>query len=159
VLRAGRGAQGNWKWIPHDVEGYVVGQTVREYHDGTIFVKTMAGEVRHIARVLCGGACAVCACAERRARRMQEYETKVPDIDALTRVNLVELKKLTDDLVKLETVNDPFINHNLRERCKIDNIYVRFPHYDTNQPTLSPTHTHTHTTQRSYSPARVPCVS
>ena len=48
----------------------------------------------------------------------------MPDIDALMRVNLVELKKLTDDLVKLETVNDPFINHNLRERCKIDNIYV-----------------------------------
>lgn len=41
-------------------------------------------------------------------------------------VKLSTLKKLTDDLVKLEDINDPFIVHNLRERCKTADIYVKF---------------------------------
>lgn len=39
-------------------------------------------------------------------------------------MKLSQLKKLTDDLVKLEEIKDPFIVHNLRERCKNDDIYV-----------------------------------
>jgi myosin heavy subunit len=57
----------------------------------------------------------------------QELEVVVPKGSKLLPVNLSALKKLTDDLVKLEDINDPFIVHNLRERCKQNDIYVGYP--------------------------------
>lgn len=48
----------------------------------------------------------------------------IPKGKEMIPVKLSSLKKLTDDLVKLEDINDPFIVHNLRERCKTGDIYV-----------------------------------
>ena len=48
----------------------------------------------------------------------------IPKDKKLIPVKLSSLQKLTDDLVKLEDINDPFIVHNLRERCKENEIYV-----------------------------------
>ena len=45
-------------------------------------------------------------------------------LEKCQKVNLATLKRLTDDLVKLEDVIDPFITHNLRERAKLDEIYT-----------------------------------
>lgn len=44
-------------------------------------------------------------------------------------LQISSLTKLTDDLVKLEMVNDPFIVHNLRERAKNSDIYVPATHF------------------------------
>mmetsp|Transcript_7888 Transcript_7888/g.13279 ORF Transcript_7888/g.13279 Transcript_7888/m.13279 type:complete len:1294 (-) Transcript_7888:21-3902(-) len=88
---------GDWFWIPDESQGYVVGQVLHEYYDGNTTVRTLDGS---------------------------EIEVSIPKDREKIPVKLSALKKLTDDLVKLEDINDPFIVHNLRERCKNGDIYT-----------------------------------
>lgn len=88
---------GDWFWVPDESQGYIVGKVEHEYYDGNTTVRTPDGS---------------------------EVEVEIPKGKELIPVKLSSLKKLTDDLVKLEDINDPFIVHNLRERCKTNDIYT-----------------------------------
>ena len=52
-------------------------------------------------------------------------QIEIPKGTTLEPVKLSQLVKTYDDLVKMDSCTDPFIVHNLRERCKVGEIYVR----------------------------------
>jgi len=88
---------GEWFWIPDEDEGYLVGNIVHEFYDGASTVRTPDGD---------------------------ELQIEIPKGATLEPVKLSQLVKTYDDLVKMDSVTDPFIVHNLRERCKKGEIYT-----------------------------------
>ena len=83
-----------------DVEAFVPA-TVQGRYNGKIEYKTQKGEVKY---------------------RAEKGYQNIP-------LNLVSLSKQVDDLVLLDDMNIPLIVHTIKERCKKDQIYVRFRLY------------------------------
>lgn len=86
---------GSWVWAPHPVHGYVAGQVVQTYYDGSQDLQSETGEVFN-----------------------------VPAGSKLTKCDRVASKKDLNDLVQMDEITEPMITNLLRTRFEKDKIYT-----------------------------------